>query len=35
MRWNASGVVDAAVAERLVDAAEEPRLRAAAQQRVG
>ncbi len=34
MRWNASGVVDAAVAERLVDAAEEPRLRAAAQQRV-
>ena len=30
MRWNASGVVDAAVAERLVDAAEEPRLRAAA-----
>ena len=34
MRWNASGVVDAAVAERLVDEAEEPRLRAAAQGRV-
>jgi uncharacterized protein (TIGR01319 family) len=34
MRWNAGGVVDAAVAERLVDPAEEPRLRAAAKERV-
>jgi uncharacterized protein (TIGR01319 family) len=34
MRWNAAGVVDAAVAERLVDGAEEQRLRAAARQRV-
>ena len=35
VRWNAGGVVDAAVAERLVDPAEEPRLRAAAKERVG
>jgi uncharacterized protein (TIGR01319 family) len=34
MRWNAGGVVDAAVAERLVDPAEAQRLRVAAEVRV-
>jgi uncharacterized protein (TIGR01319 family) len=34
MRWNAGGVVDAAVAERLLDPVEEQRLRAAADLRV-
>ena len=33
VRWNAVGVVDAAVVERLVDPAEEPALRAAAERR--
>lgn len=33
VRWNAVGVVDAAVIERLVDPAEEPALRAAAERR--
>jgi uncharacterized protein (TIGR01319 family) len=34
VRWNATGIVDAAAAERLVDAAEENRLRRAAERRV-
>jgi uncharacterized protein (TIGR01319 family) len=33
VRWNAVGIVDAALAERLVDPADEPQLRLAAQRR--